>query len=142
MYHWYDLTWKKPHGESRVQTEVYPRRRNATTSMVGLKNGHIRKNLTKNGEPQRSSWGTQKKMKKPQVCHSPDALPPTEVIIDEETPGLPLSRQTPYHQPTEVIIDEETPGLPLSRQTPYHQPTEVIIASAKSGNPPKGRAIR
>ena len=41
-----------------------PRRRNVTTSMVGLGNGHIRKNLTKNGEPQRSSWGTQKKKKK------------------------------------------------------------------------------
>ena len=36
-------------------------RRNVTTSMVGLKNGHIRKNLTQNGEPQRYSWGTQKK---------------------------------------------------------------------------------
>ena len=32
--------------------------------MVELKNGHIRKNLTKDGEPQRSSWGTQKKKKK------------------------------------------------------------------------------
>ena len=30
--------------------------------MVGLKNGHIRKSLTKNGEPQRYSWGTKKKM--------------------------------------------------------------------------------
>ena len=32
--------------------------------MVGLKNGHIRTNLTQNGEPTRSSWGTQKKKKK------------------------------------------------------------------------------
>ena len=32
--------------------------------MVGLKNGHMRKNLTTNGEPQRSSWETQKKKKK------------------------------------------------------------------------------
>ena len=32
--------------------------------MVGLKNGHIGKNLTQNGEPQRYSWGTQKKKKK------------------------------------------------------------------------------
>ena len=31
--------------------------------MVGLKNGHIRKNLTQNGEPQRYSWGTQKERK-------------------------------------------------------------------------------
>ena len=29
-----------------------------------LKNGHIRKNLTQNGEPQRSSLGTQNKKKK------------------------------------------------------------------------------
>ena len=32
--------------------------------MVELKNGHIRKNLTLNGEPQRFSLGTQKKKKK------------------------------------------------------------------------------
>ena len=32
--------------------------------MDGLKNGHIHKNLTQNGEPQRYSWGTQKKKKK------------------------------------------------------------------------------
>ena len=41
-----------------------PRRRNATTSiqsMVGLKNGHIRKNLTQDDEPRRYSWGMQKK---------------------------------------------------------------------------------
>ena len=42
----------------------HPRRRNVTTLMVGLKNGHIRKNLTQSGEPQRYSWGTQKKKKK------------------------------------------------------------------------------
>ena len=29
---------------------------NVTTSAVGLKNSHIPKNLTKNGEPQKSSW--------------------------------------------------------------------------------------
>ena len=39
----------------------HPRRRNVTTLMVGLKNGHIRKNLTQSGEPQRYSWGTKKK---------------------------------------------------------------------------------
>ena len=32
-----------------------------TTSMVGLEDGHIRKHLTQNGEPQGFSWGTQKK---------------------------------------------------------------------------------
>ena len=31
--------------------------------MVGLQNSHIRKVLTQNGEPQRSSWGKQKKKK-------------------------------------------------------------------------------
>ena len=41
----------------------HPRRRNVTTLMAGLKNGHIRKNLTQSGEPQRYSWGTQKKTK-------------------------------------------------------------------------------
>ena len=35
-----------------------------TTSMVGLKNGHIYTNLTQIGVPQRYSWGTQKKKKK------------------------------------------------------------------------------
>ena len=39
----------------------WPRTWNMTTSMVGLRNGHIRKNLTQKGEPQRYSWGTQKK---------------------------------------------------------------------------------
>ena len=43
---------------------IHPRRRNVTTSMVGLKNGYIRKNVTQNGELQRSSWGMQKKKKK------------------------------------------------------------------------------
>ena len=41
----------------------HPWRWNVTTSVVGLKNGHIRKSLTQNGEPQRHSWGTQKKEK-------------------------------------------------------------------------------
>ena len=42
----------------------HPQRRNVTTAMAGLKNGHIRKNLT-HGEPQRKSWGTQKKKVNP-----------------------------------------------------------------------------
>ena len=41
----------------------YPRRRNVTTSLVGLKMVIYAKNLTGNGEPQRYSWGTQKKKK-------------------------------------------------------------------------------
>ena len=32
--------------------------------LVGLKNGHICKNLTQNDESQRHSWGTKKKKKK------------------------------------------------------------------------------
>ena len=36
--------------------------------MIGLENGHRCKNLTQNGEPQRQSWGTQKKKKKKIVC--------------------------------------------------------------------------
>ena len=39
----------------------HPQRRNVTTSVVGLKNDHMHKNLTQNCEPQRSSWGAQKK---------------------------------------------------------------------------------
>ena len=59
----------------RGYTQDHPRRRNLTTSMVGLKkkqqqkNGHIRKNLIQSGEPQRSSWGTQKKKKKPRIVY-------------------------------------------------------------------------
>ena len=49
----------------------HPRRRNVTTLMVGLKNGHIRKNLTQSGEPQRYSWGTQKKKKKKKNSPAP-----------------------------------------------------------------------
>ena len=35
-----------------------------------IQNSHIRKNLTKNGEPQRYSWGTQKKKKKKKIPFS------------------------------------------------------------------------
>ena len=52
-------------GNKNTPSTHHPRRRNVTTLMIGLKNGHIRKNLTpKSGEPQRYSWGTQKKKKK------------------------------------------------------------------------------
>ena len=49
-------------GNKNTPSTHHPRRRNVTTLMVGLKNGHIRKNLS--GEPQRYSWGTKKKKKK------------------------------------------------------------------------------
>ena len=45
----------------------YPQRQNVTTSMVGCRNGHICKNLTQSGEPQRYSWGTQKQKKKKEL---------------------------------------------------------------------------
>ena len=50
-------------GNKNTPSTYHPRRRNVTTLMVGLKNGHIRKNLTQSGEHQRYSWGTQKKKK-------------------------------------------------------------------------------
>ena len=34
----------------------YRRRRNVTTSVVGLKKGHIRKNLTKRVNPRDTAW--------------------------------------------------------------------------------------
>ena len=51
-------------GNKNTRSTHHPRRRNVTTLMVGLKNGHIRKNLTQSGEPQRHSWGTHQKKKK------------------------------------------------------------------------------
>ena len=57
-------------GNKSTPSTHHPRRRNVTTLMVGLKNGHIRKNLTqKSGEPQRYSWGTGKKKKKKKECY-------------------------------------------------------------------------
>ena len=54
-------------GNKNTPSTHHPQRRNMTTLMVGLKNGHIRKNLTqKSGELQRYSWGT-----------SPPPPPPT-----------------------------------------------------------------
>ena len=47
----------------------YPRRRNVTTPVVGLKNGYICKNLTQNGEPQRYSLGEQKNKKMHEALH-------------------------------------------------------------------------
>ena len=35
---------------------INPRRWNVATSIVGFENGHLRKNLTQNSEPQRYSW--------------------------------------------------------------------------------------
>ena len=72
-----ELTWvlwldekKKPVTYVKISPRmVKPRdkageRRRRTGTWVGWldeKNGHIRKNLTQNGETQRQTWGTQKK---------------------------------------------------------------------------------
>ena len=64
---WYFLCslWTPRRSGSLQMTCFYtvwdPRRRSMTTSMVGLTNGHIHKNLTNNGEPQRSSWEVRRK---------------------------------------------------------------------------------
>ena len=47
--------WVNP-GNKKIPSMHHPQGRNMTTSMVGLENGPIHKNLTKNGEPQRYSW--------------------------------------------------------------------------------------
>ena len=52
-------------GNKNTPSTHHPRRRNVTTLMVGLKNGHIRKKISpERGKPQRYSWGTHKKKKK------------------------------------------------------------------------------
>ena len=45
----------------------YPLGQNATTSMVGLKNGHIRKNLIQNGDLQRSRWKCRRRRRRMSV---------------------------------------------------------------------------
>ena len=42
--------------DKNISSMHHPQRRNLTTSMVGLKSGHIYTNLTQNGERQRHSW--------------------------------------------------------------------------------------
>ena len=50
-------------GNKNTPSTHHPRRRNVTTLMVGLKNGHIRKNLTQRVNP-RDIAGERKKKKK------------------------------------------------------------------------------
>ena len=50
---WTGECWLQKHTPSMH----HPRRRNVSTSMVGSKNGHICKHLTKNSEAQRYSRG-------------------------------------------------------------------------------------
>ena len=64
----------------------HPQRGNVTTSMVGLKHGHMCKNLTQNGEPQRCSLGTQKrKKKKPVLDYSVEIQTVKEVYLPDKT---------------------------------------------------------
>ena len=42
--------------QQKHNQHAHQRRWNVTTSVVGLDNGHIHKNLTQNGEPQTYSW--------------------------------------------------------------------------------------
>ena len=64
---WHSCPRRVNAGNKNTPSMHHPWRRNVTTSMVGLKNGHIRKNLTQNGESPRYSWGMQKKKKNPQL---------------------------------------------------------------------------
>ena len=64
----------------------HPRRQNVTTSMVGLKNGHKHKHLTRNAEPHRYSWGAQKKNHVPcNMMHlaQGNAVPPGDDVKDK-----------------------------------------------------------
>ena len=45
--------WLPP---TKTPSMHHPWRRNVTTSMVGLKTGHIPKNLTQSGKPHKYSW--------------------------------------------------------------------------------------
>ena len=76
----------------------HPRRRNVTTSMVGFKNGHIRKNLTQNGEPQRYSWGTQKKKKNP-TKNKTKQPPPKKTKNPQKTPNKNNNKKHSMHHP-------------------------------------------
>ena len=51
-------------GNKNTPSTHHPRRRNVTTLMVGLKKATYAKISPKSGEPQRYSWGTQKKKEK------------------------------------------------------------------------------
>ena len=135
-----------------------PRRRNVTTSMVGLKNGHIRKNLTQNGEPQRHSWGTQKK--KFAVCprnmlvylrdgaaqttvHAVTlrqhlqiklSIPPSHSILTsgQPVPALTLFRQAPGRVATGVPAFISPVGLDLEKASTPKTGTEARSAALEA----------
>ena len=61
------MPWTVMQPNNNTLTTMYhPQRQNVTTSMAGLN----MQNLTQNGEPQRYSWGTQKKKKKNVPYHA------------------------------------------------------------------------
>ena len=72
----------------------HPRRRNVTTSMVELQKGHIRTNLTQNGKPQRSSWGTQKQKKKKKKKKEEEEEREEEEEEEEEARSADLVTET------------------------------------------------
>ena len=53
---WHSCPRQVNAGNKNTPSTHHPQRWNVTTCMVGLENGHIRKNPTQNGEPQRYSW--------------------------------------------------------------------------------------
>ena len=59
---------RQVNADNRNATSMHhPQRQNVTISMAELKNGHICKNLTKNGEPQRHSWERRRRRRNPQI---------------------------------------------------------------------------
>ena len=76
----------------------HPRRRNVTTLMVGLKKTVTYANISpKSGEPQRYSWGTQKKKKKKKSLWISQALQ-TLLLLSRLTPQQHTSvSQTTVH---------------------------------------------
>ena len=63
----------------------HPRKGIMTTSMVGLKNGHIRRNLPKNGETQRYSCERRRRRKPFIVCYKTDILSAVLVVWCQST---------------------------------------------------------
>ena len=98
-------------GKKKIPSMHHSRRRNVTTSMVGLKNGHICKNLTKNGEPQRYSWGMQMKKRNRQRQPAYQEIGCVAVVISRQ-----LHTITPRScSKTQVTV----PPLPLPPPTPH-----------------------
>ena len=102
--------------------------------MAGLKNGHIRKNLTQNGEPRRSSWGTQKKKKNHQDYHynDPNYKSAKDTFFGGQLSSLPIGQQD-----RSGVCLEACDGLGLSC-LPHHiyslHHTQHVCFSMKQGH--------